>query len=92
MGYLILEIREGSGWGDSESHYEFPSRYLARFEEAQSDGDAVALIYEPRRKGGRMAFVPGRASSKRRRALLTDATGWCASTVDCARSIASCRS
>jgi putative restriction endonuclease len=57
VGYLILEMREGSGWGDSESHYEFPVRYLARFEEALSDGEAVALIYEPRREGGRMAFV-----------------------------------
>ncbi len=57
MGYLILEMREGSGWGDSASHYEFPSRYLARFEEALSDGNAVALIYEPRREGGRKAFV-----------------------------------
>jgi putative restriction endonuclease len=57
VGYLILEMREGSGWGDSESHYEFPARYLPRFEEALADGDAVALIYEPRREGGRMAFV-----------------------------------
>ncbi len=53
----MLEMREGSGWNDSEDHYEFPRRYLAQFEKALEDGPAVALIYEPRREGGRRSFV-----------------------------------
>jgi len=50
-------MREGSGWGDSPDHYEFPSRYLGPLEQAQAQGPAIALIYEPRRQGGRQAFV-----------------------------------
>ncbi|MCX5650818.1 MAG: HNH endonuclease [Planctomycetota bacterium] len=57
MGYLILEMREGSGYGDSDRKYEFPARYLRQFDEALADGEAVALIYEPRREGGRRAYV-----------------------------------
>lgn len=56
MGYLVLEMREGSGWNDSEDHYEFPRRYLAEFEVALNDPPVIALIYEGRR-GGRQAFV-----------------------------------
>lgn len=54
---VILEMREGSGWSDSPDHYEFPARYLGAIEDAQSQGSTVALIYEPRREGGRQAFV-----------------------------------
>jgi putative restriction endonuclease len=57
MGYLILEMREGSGYGDSDRTYEFPSRYLRQFDEAIADAGAIALIYEPRREGGRRAYV-----------------------------------
>lgn len=57
MGYLILEMREGSGYGDSDRSYEFPARYLRQFDEALADGEAIALIYEPRREGGRRAYV-----------------------------------
>jgi putative restriction endonuclease len=57
MGYLILEMREGSGYSDSERTYEFPARYLRQFNEALADGKAIALIYEPRREGGRRAYV-----------------------------------
>ena len=57
MGYLILEMREGSGYGDSDRTYEFPARYLRQFDEALADGEAIALIYEPRREGGRRAYV-----------------------------------
>lgn len=57
MSYLILEMREESGWGDSNIHYEFPARYLRQFEEAMAGGPAIALIYEPKRAGGRMAYV-----------------------------------
>lgn len=57
MGYLILEMREGSGYGDSDRMYEFPARYLKQFDEALAGGEAIALIYEPRREGGRRAYV-----------------------------------
>jgi putative restriction endonuclease len=62
VGFLILEMREGSGWNDSEKSYEFPRRYLAQFEQAMRDGSATAIIYEPRRQrgtvqDGRLAFV-----------------------------------
>jgi putative restriction endonuclease len=54
---VILEMREGSGWGDSPDHYEFPARYLRPIEDAQAQGPTIAIIYEPRRQGGRQAFV-----------------------------------
>jgi hypothetical protein len=57
VGYLILEMRERSGYGDSDRTYEFPARYLRQFDEALADGEAIALIYEPRREGGRRAYV-----------------------------------
>lgn len=50
-------MREGSGWRDSEFHYEFPARYLGQFHDALSIGTATALVYEPKRDGGRQAFV-----------------------------------
>jgi putative restriction endonuclease len=54
---LILESREGSGYADSERSYEFPSNYLARFDRLDGVTDCLALLYEPRREGGRQAFV-----------------------------------
>ncbi len=57
MGFLILEMREGSGWNDSADSYEFPVQYLPQFQAAMNEGTATALIYEPRREGGRQAFV-----------------------------------
>lgn len=54
---LILESREGSGYADSERSYEFPSQYLARFSGLDGANDCLALMYEPRREGGRQAFV-----------------------------------
>ncbi len=56
MEFLILESREGSGYEDSATSYEFPKRYLSQFERASEDGQ-VALIYEPKRQGGRQGFV-----------------------------------
>lgn len=50
-------MREGSGWSDSEFHYEFPARYLSQFHDALATGAATVLVYEPRRNGGRRAFV-----------------------------------
>jgi putative restriction endonuclease len=51
-------MREGSGWNDSADSYEFPNKYLPQFRAAMNDaGTATALIYEPRREGGRQAFV-----------------------------------
>ena len=57
MNYLIIEMREGSGWRDSQTQYEFPARYLRQFDAALSGGIATALVYEPKRDGGRRAFV-----------------------------------
>jgi hypothetical protein len=54
---LILESREGSGYADSERSYEFPKNYLARFDRLDGVTDCLALLYEPRREGGRQAFV-----------------------------------
>lgn len=56
MDFLILESREGSGYADSATVYEFPRRYLKEFERLSSS-ETVALIYEPKRQGGRQAFV-----------------------------------
>lgn len=56
VDFFILEMREGSGYNDSSEAYEFPKQYVKVFE-GISPGSAVALIYEPRREGGREAFV-----------------------------------
>jgi putative restriction endonuclease len=73
VGYLILEMREGSGYGDSDRTYEFPARYLRQFDEALADGEAIALIYEPRREGGRRAYVAW--TRVRQRPARPEATG-----------------
>jgi putative restriction endonuclease len=54
--FLILESREGSGYADSASEYEFPRRYLKEFSRV-GNTDVVALIYEPKRQNGRRAYV-----------------------------------
>ncbi len=57
MNFLIIEMREGSGWSDSPQQYEFPRRYLGQFDAALQAGGATALVYEPKRNGGRRSFV-----------------------------------
>ncbi len=57
MRYLILERREETGYGDSDVGYEFPKQYLKYFSGLSADNPVLALIYEPRRAGGRQAFV-----------------------------------
>jgi len=54
--FVILEMREGSGYADTAHRYEFPRRYLGVFERVVP-GEGVALIYEPRMNGGRQAYV-----------------------------------
>ncbi len=49
-------MREGSGYADTAHSYEFPRNYLNVFE-GLVPGECVALIYEPRRNGGRRAYV-----------------------------------
>jgi hypothetical protein len=34
MSYLVLEMRERSGYGDSEHSYDLPTQYLKQFEPA----------------------------------------------------------
>lgn len=55
MDFLVLEMREESGYADSAAGYEFPRRYLSQFSNA-GVGTPV-LIYEPRRNQGRKAYV-----------------------------------
>lgn len=63
MEFLILEMREDSGYADTEQLYVFPRQYLKNFSDLPHGGQ-IALIYEPRRNGGRQAFVAwGRVTS-----------------------------
>lgn len=56
VDFVILEMREGSGYADSVHHYEFPARYLTVLD-GMVPGETSAIVYEPRRNGGRAAFV-----------------------------------
>lgn len=68
---LILESRERSGYADSEHSYEFPRQYLGRFELLDGAAECIALVYEPRREGGRQAFVAWTTLRERPRQVAT---------------------
>jgi putative restriction endonuclease len=57
MRFLVLESREETGYADTDSGYEFPTQYEKFFHGASRMQPICALIYEPKRKGGRKAFV-----------------------------------
>jgi hypothetical protein len=57
LRFLVLESREGSGYADTPRGYAFPERYLRFFAPLERGEGIAALIYEPRRQGGRQAFV-----------------------------------
>lgn len=50
----VLDTRPGSGYLDSADLYHFPGRYLRQALDAL---DEWILLYEPRREGGRAAYV-----------------------------------
>ena len=51
---VVLDTRPGSGYLDSEDRYHFPTRYL---KPAVAALGQWAVLYEPRREGGRAAYV-----------------------------------
>ena len=57
MRFIVLESREESGYADTDSGYEFPTKYQKCFYGVSRSQPICALIYEPRREGGRKAFV-----------------------------------
>lgn len=58
MHVLILSSRrEDNPYGDTDETYVFPRTYLARFEPLERGEPMLALIYEPRRGGGRQEYV-----------------------------------
>lgn len=50
----VLDTRPGSGYLDSEERYHFPGRYLRHALDALGEW---VVLYEPRREGGRAAYV-----------------------------------
>lgn len=50
----VLDSRPGSGYLDSEERYHFPARYLRTALDALGNW---VVLYEPRREGGRAAYV-----------------------------------
>jgi putative restriction endonuclease len=50
----VLDTRPGSGYLDSNDRYHFPSRYLKTAVAAVGEW---VVLYEPRREGGRAAYV-----------------------------------
>lgn len=50
----VLDSRPGSGYLDSTDRYHFPARYLRAALDAVGDW---VVLYEPRREGGRAAYV-----------------------------------
>ncbi|GAA5513100.1 hypothetical protein Dcar01_01826 [Deinococcus carri] len=58
MDVLILSSRrEDNPYGDTDETYVFPRSYLPRFEPLTRGEPMLALIYEPRRGGGRQEYV-----------------------------------
>lgn len=57
MHYLVLESRPRSGYADTVNTYEFPARYLEHFAPLAAGEALWAVLYEPRRAGGRTAYV-----------------------------------
>lgn len=58
MPAVVLMSKQGSGYADTPSSYEFPSRYLKWFAPLEHGEPILAIIYEPRSGGeGRQAFV-----------------------------------
>ena len=58
MDTLILSSRRSENpYADTEQTYVFPRQYLPRFEPLTRGADMLALIYEPRRGGGRESYV-----------------------------------
>ncbi len=51
---VVLDTRPGSGYLDSDDRYHFPGRYLKNAVTALGQW---AVLYEPRREGGRAAYV-----------------------------------
>jgi putative restriction endonuclease len=51
---VVLDTRPGSGYLDSADRYHFPGRYLKPALEALGQW---VVLYEPRREGGRAAYV-----------------------------------
>lgn len=51
---VVLDTRPGSGYLDSDDRYHFPGRYLKPALDALGQW---VVLYEPRREGGRAAYV-----------------------------------
>lgn len=54
MMKAVLDTRPGSGYADTAERYQFPRRYLEVALAAQGEW---IVLYEPRREGGRAAYV-----------------------------------
>jgi len=58
MKYLILDSwREDNPYGDTDETYVFPKTYLAKFAPLADGEPILAIVYEPRRGGGKQQYV-----------------------------------
>lgn len=58
MRYLVLTSRrEDNLYGDTDETYIFPKTYLARFAPLDAGEQVLAIVYEPRRGGGKQHYV-----------------------------------